>query len=321
MVFYAYVDPHIITIANNEGDYAIQSFIAILRGFLQNCFLSVFEDYRTQHAIWSNVNNITDVQSRKAIQSLFKKIKKSDRYIYCLIPDYTGRKKDVDCVVEQASRELLDILVLAEKSDIKESSEYEIATLKTYQFTNFELKRSNLVKNGKIWQEGDLDEIKFLDINFKKALRFAEEIIICDMILGKKCFPENYHYTISKMFRWLGQSLPYPFNLRKLIVHCEKPAGKGIEHVKGRFEKLKHGRLSNLEIEIDFYQKVEDRNTLPHDRFILTSQVAFAVGRGMDFLCKETETNRDVTISYLETQELHKFLNSYNRNLVDTVQV
>ena len=316
MIFYVYIEPQIILDASNKGSLALQSLIGILRNFLQNCFIVGFEDYRTQDAIMAHVNNITDVQSKILIQSLFKKIKKGSRFIYCLIPDYTSRKKDIVCVVEQASSSLLDLLLVADNRDIEESSAYEIATLETYQFTNFESKRSELVKDGKIWNEGALYQNDFLNENFKKALRFAEKIVICDMILGRKSATANFMYTILTMSRWLGKVLPDPFNLRTLIVHCEKPPGKGDYYVKDQLEKIKRGRLSNLEIEINFYQKIEDRKSLPHDRFILTNQVAFFVGRGMDFLCEKTKTNRDVTINYLNIQELHKFLNYYRSNLV-----
>lgn len=315
MIFYVYIEPQIILDASNKGTHALQSLIGILRNFLQNCFIAGFEDYRTQHAIMGHVNDITDVQSKILIQSLFKQLSKRRLFIYCLIPDYSGEKKDIVCAVEQASSSLLDLLLVADNRDIEESSAYEIATLETYQFTNFESKRSELVKDGKIWNEGALPQNDFLNENFKKALRFAEEIIICDMIFGKKSAAANFMYTILTMSRWLGKVLPDPFNLKRLIVHCEKPPGKGDYYVNDQLEKIKRGRLSNLKIKIKFYQKI-DRESLPHDRFILTNQVAFFVGRGMDFLCEKTKTNRDVTINYLNTQELHKFLDDYRPNLV-----
>jgi hypothetical protein len=51
-------------------------------------------------------------------------------------------------------------------------------------------------------------------------------------------------------------------------------------------------------MEIQFYQFPSSDNALPHERFILTDQIALSIDRGLDFLDKNTRKNRDVDIGY-----------------------
>jgi hypothetical protein len=48
-------------------------------------------------------------------------------------------------------------------------------------------------------------------------------------------------------------------------------------------------------VEAYYYKLPRGDEPLPHDRFLITDQIAIAIGRGMDFLDFKTKKNRDGT--------------------------
>ena len=323
MIFYVFLDPEVISFANNLGVLGLQSLNAILRGFLQNCFVAEFEDYRIQQAIKDKVDSLPESYDRTIIKKLFTALQKRNRFIYCLSPDHSGRKSDVQCAIEQAISSLLDLLLLKEiPSDITIPTGIEVVTLTTYQNCNFECNRSLLASNGKTFREGDLDERDFLDKNFKKALRYACRIEVCDRLFGRK-FGDNYLYTTRIMHRWLEQVISDPNNC-KLIFHCGKPDdeyGPDIDFIRMQIAGLKQGRLAELHIELVFYDHPTPEKCLPHERFIFTDQIAFEIGRGMDFIDRITQKNRDVSIGIKSQKEVEDLLEFYRNGMLTPIVV
>ena len=130
MIFYVYMDPKVLSTENLQHKYAMQTFIGILRGFLQNCFIAEFEDYRIQEAIKIQVKKLPNNAGRKEIKTLLATLMKRNRFIYCIIPDYSGTKSDFTCVLEQAVSTFLDLLLVEEIDDELEiPAGVEIASL------------------------------------------------------------------------------------------------------------------------------------------------------------------------------------------------
>jgi hypothetical protein len=245
MIFYVYLDPAVFPLANNHGPYAVQLLIGVLRGFLQNCFIAEFEDYRVQESIKNNVASLPDTYDRKIIKSLLATLQKRNRFVYCLVPDYSGGKDDLLCVLDQAAGAFLDLLLLKEiNSQLVIPREVEVATLVTYQSTDFETRRSLLASEGRTLKEGELDEEEFLNQLFRKALRFAAKIEICDKLFGRR-FGDNFEYSAKTLFRWLEKVLIDPSRC-KLIFHCGKPDGYGDHHMQTQLASFRHGRLFAL---------------------------------------------------------------------------
>ena len=63
--------------------------------------------------------------------------------------------------------------------------------------------------------------------------------------------------------------------------------------------------LGGLGAEAVFYKR------LPHERFVLTDQFAFEIGRGMDFL-HPGGRNRDVSIATKNLRQVDKLFASYD---------
>jgi len=310
MIFYTYLAPDVLSVKNIENDFAMQALIGILRGFTQNCFIAEFEDYRVQDSIKEQVNNLPDTFDRKIIQKLLKTLSKHNRFIYCLIPDYSGKKDDVSCVVEQAAKCLLDLIILSEANKGAEIPKgLEKATLATYQTTDFENLRSTLAINGRTFVSGELDQKDFLDWCFGKMLRYPTRIEVCDKLFGSR-FSGNFEYTVKTFLRWFEQIIVEPQSC-KLIFHCGKPEGHTDHHIKTQLVNFKTGRLENLPMEIQFYQLPDNSQALPHDRYLITDQIVIDIGRGFDFLDRNTRKNRDLTVGYKSFKEVDNLLKSY----------
>lgn len=310
MVFYVYLDPEVIPVAASSPPYGVQTLIAILRGFLQNCCIAEFEDYRVQTLIREYVEALPNDFDRKAVKTLLIALQKRNRFVYCLVPEYGTTLDDDAIAMKQAPEALIDLLLLGSAEGCPRwEGDTEIATLDTYQHTHFETTRSRLASDGKTLNEGALEEVAFLDQNLLKALRFARRIEVCDRLFGSK-FGDNFEYTTRTTLRWLEIVLADPANC-VLIFHCEKPDGKTDRHITMRLKSWRTGRLAKTPIHIQFYELPEGANCLPHERFIFTDQIALEVGRGMDFLDRQTHKNRDISLGYKSAQEVQKLLKAY----------
>ena len=79
---------------------------------------------------------------------------------------------------------------------------------------------------------------------------------------------------------------------------------------------------SNIKIEILFYHREELENNLPalpHERFIITDQMAINIGRGMDFLNRHTRRNRDILIKSANNDEVINLIKGYRHLMLEPV--
>jgi len=323
MVFYVYMSPDVISDANSGGRYAMQTLIGILHGFMQNCFIAEFEDNRMQKKVFGHVNEMPFSDAKKKIMTLLGELKKRRHFICSLIPDYAIENINISSVNDQADDALLDFLLVGENEIPQIRWKVEAGSLSSYSQSSFASKRSSLAGNGRILQDGELDQDTFLDEVFKKAFIYTTRIEICDRIFGSK-FNDNFEYTFSKLFTWLKNNLIEPNRFERIIIHCEKPNGYTDEHMKERLALLKSEKWSNMKIEIRFYHREESGKpipALPHDRFIITDQMAFNIGRGMDFLNRHTKKNRDISINYSKPEEILDSISKYSQWMLEPVVI
>jgi len=311
MIFYVYVDPAIIDKANQDGAYAVQAVTSIFHGFLQNCFIVEFEDYRIQQTMGEYISALPQSDAKKRIEEILKIMKKRNRFLYCLVPDYLDRKNSLECVLDQEEKAALDLLLLKDEDISKCAESAEMTPLEAYYSSNFERKRSNLAAEGMALLDGEFDQDQFFDHVFLKALRYAARIEICDGILGRK-YGDNFDYTLKVMGIWLEKNLSEPINLKNIIVHCEQPIGYSKERFVATISALKKGRLKNINIEIHFYRNDEGGGALPHQRYIFTDQVAFQIDPGMDFIRKKTKRNRNFSINYKNLAKITSIIGAHS---------
>jgi len=319
MVFYVYTDPDIISIAKDRGQDSLQILVGILRNFVDNCFLTEFEDYRIQDTISRHVENIPEkFFERKQIKSLLSTLQKRNRFIYCLAPDYSGAKSNLEIVLENATELLIDLLLLGNSEiEIDNSSDAEITDLSKYQNTNFADKRSKSMI--RVFSGDEFSEQDFLDLHYKKALMYCTRLEICDTIFGRY-FGDNFDYSIEFLFKWLSQ-IHSNTNELKIIIHCEKPNGQSDIYIKNRLERHKQQSLTNTKIEIIFYESEDGSRCLPHERFFITDQIGFDIGRGMDFLNPNTHRNRDTKVGIINPVDIEKLIEKYSDYKLATIEI
>jgi hypothetical protein len=314
------MDPGIISDAWTKGDFAVQTLIGVLRGFIPNCAVADFEDYHIQSEIKNQINGLPDDFDRKIVKFLLATLQKRNRFIYCLVPDYTGEQADLKCALQQAKKCLIDIILLKVLDNENDNPDgIGVVRLSEYQRSSFEHWRNLRAAGGRIFKNGEYGEYEFLNENLGKVFRYATRIEFCDKLFGSK-FADNYIYTIKILFKWLSEILIDQGNCR-LIFHCGMPPGYGKEHIKERITHFKNDYLNSIKIEIQFYESTQDEQYLPHDRFITTDQISLQIGRGMDFLDKKTNKNRDTTIGLKSAAEVDDLLESYTKDMTELISI
>jgi hypothetical protein len=304
--------------AQADGEDATQNIASILNGFLQNCFVAVFEDDRWGTAVKEQLEIWAETMTRRRVKSILVQLKKHNRIIYNLVPDYNCKKPDIDCVFEQAPSVSLDLLmVIDSEGDRTAPPGVEIATRLTYQNTTFEPKRSEIAVDGMTCGPGDMDESAFMDFHFAKALKFASTIHICDRMCGKTSFTGNFRYTVERLMGWLGSVLVDPSSC-KIIFHLGQPPGHGQQFILQQLTSIKSRILNSTQVDVHFYDESLPKATLPHQRFIMTEQIALDVDRGLDFLDRTTQKCRDTYVNYQNLKEAQKLLSSYSSGCIST---
>lgn len=321
MIFYVYLDPDIFSQAEDNAPYGSQALIAALRGFLQYCCVMEFDDYRVQEAIREKVEAMASSYDRKIITVLLETMAKRNRFIYCLSPDYMTNKSDLETMFEQAEQTLIDLALLeaAPEEGAAVPSSLQIATLENYQSSEFEKTRSHLAGVGSTPAPGSMGNEEFLNTHFLKGLKHAAKIEICDRVFGDR-FGDNFRYTVQEMIKWLSTVLIDPSNT-ELHFHCGEPRECTRDFLISELEKSRDKHVEGLPVHIHIYDTTDNQNPLPPDRFIITDQVCLSIGRGMDFLDRNTGKNRDVSINIASEKECLDTLKSFEANKIDKIKL
>jgi len=304
MYYYVYLHPDVLAEAQRDGELAQNLLISILRNFLQDCFLTVFEDDRWSQEVKDILETWSSNMTKTKIQSILTIFKKRNRMLFNIKPDYLSEKTDLKCVFDQVSNIEIDLLVIDEANHRDSMDGLEVSTIKSYYHSKFVDKRSTS-ENGKTCELGKMDQVSFLETHFKKGIKYAKKIHICDRLVGSKNLSDNFLYTIKIFFAWLGSILYDPDNC-EIIFHTGQPKGVGAHHIEHEMKYYKTKYLSKTKISVYLYEK------LPHQRFFLTNQIAMDIDRGMDFFDKNTKKCRDTRITYREVEDAEKLLNTYS---------
>ncbi len=307
MVFCVYFDPNVIAAAESGGTYALQCLIGILRGFEANCLLAEFDDYFVQEALRERLNELQDDNARKALKSLFATLDKRKRFVYSLESRDAPPESRVPDVLLQGAQAELD-LVLSENSDTHPNP-HKIPTcsLVTYNTTHFEAERAAASNGGRTFAAGSHAESDFLDWTLRKALKHCTSIQVYDKLFGER-FRGNFEYSAKAFIRWLETFVADPSQVA-LYIHCGLPGGNTGHFIQNQLTSFRRGRLATMPITVQFY-KTADGEDLPHQRYLITHQVAIDLGRGMDCLDPGTQRNREGKFGFASPDELALALQS-----------
>ncbi|PWU09025.1 MAG: hypothetical protein C5B50_28155 [Verrucomicrobia bacterium] len=316
MVFYVYLDPPVFEAAAAGGQMALQLLTAILRGFLQNCVLLEFDDYRWDTAVRRAVNSQEKTFDRSAIKKLLVQLQRRNRIVPFFKDDYSGLP-DLEFVVQQASAAGLDLILSVQTVSLPSNCSCEAAILGTYQESEFEDQRAETAANGREYKHGEMGEEQFLLTTFQKFIRHARRIEVCDAVCGRY-FGDNFKYTLKKFLAFLDSALVDPA-VCELILHCEK--SERDQYLLSELTSFRTARLAQMPISVCFYDPINGQQCLPHERYICTDQFGLQIGRGMDFLDRATARNRDISVSFKPWNVLSTKLTPYQCFKLAPVQI
>jgi hypothetical protein len=302
MVFYVYFDPAVITAAEKGGDFALQCLIGVLRGFEANCLLAEFDDYFVQEALKERLNDLQDDNARKDLKSLFATLGKRNRFAYCLESVGASIQLRVADAILQGKRAELDLVLADNPAPHPNPHGIPVCTLLAYNTSSFEQERGAVANGGRTFAAGVRAELAFLDWTLRKALKYSTTITIYDRLFGQK-FGGNFEYSAKTLLSWLETFVDDPSQIN-LHIHCGKPVGNTDHFIQTRLASFRHGRLAAMPITIQFYGGLPGVEVLPHQRYLITHQVAIDLGRGLDFLDPQTHQNRSGKFSFARTDEL-----------------
>lgn len=307
MVFHVYFDPAMIAAAESGGAYALQCLIGVLRGFEANCLLAEFDDYFVQDALKERLNNLQDDNARKALKSLFATLDKRKRFVYVLVSRDTPPDARVADALIQGLQAELD-LVMTENPDTHPNPHgIPTCNLLAYNTTQFEIERVAVSNGGRTFAAGSHAECDFLDWTLRKALKHCTTIQVYDKLFGER-FRGNFEFSAKSFIRWLETFVADPAQVA-LHIHCGLPSGNTDHFIQNQLSLFRRGRLSTMPITVQFY-KTADGENLPHQRYLITHQLAIDLGRGMDFLDPGTQRNRDGKFGFAIPEELASALQS-----------
>lgn len=304
MFFYVYLDPQAISEAYEQGPEAVDAITNLLRDLSQNCLLADFEGYYVQNEIRDFLSTLLGDFEIVRLKSVLKQFVKRGLFAPCLKSGLDPDASRIKLALNQIESGDLDFVVLTIEGAENEKRD-GIACWRKFGSTGFEEKRRFAAVYGTELPAGEVDESSFFEQHFRRPLRFASRIEIVDRQCGEK-YKDNYEYSIERFLKWLeATNRESP----KIVFHLGFPSVRestvvsdadlfGIE--ADRIESVKQAKLlaaikkhaPTANIVVKCYEE-----TLPHQRYIVTDQVAFSVDVGMDFLNPTSRNNRKLSLS------------------------
>lgn len=318
MIFYVFLSPDIIKLAHEAGSQNIQALIGILRGFTKNCFLVDFDNYSIQNQIRDLLGELLGDYDITVLKKLLTHFIKQNLFINCIEYSYEPNVTELDMVLQQYEKCSIDLLLLPDGIEIKSQITAEVATITNYQISDFEPLRSDFATVGITLNANSMDEKDFLNTYLKKALKYAQTIEIFDYLSGEK-YKSNYDYTMGKFFGWLKDTNNEDL---RISIHCGFPSDESNLFEKGDFDGLdldgiRRKKKEKLTEAINkHYNKsainiVCYENKFAHDRFVITNQIAFEIGIGMDFINHKNANRgkiRDITIHLKDATKVRNLI-------------
>jgi hypothetical protein len=293
MVFHAYLDPAAIVRASECQPYGYQCLIAILRGFIQNCCV-IDPNGEVSAALADRVRQLPANSDRKTLKELLGFLNVHYRFI--------DDANHADVIVTESLPHGLET-----------GAATEVCSLASYQFTDFEGRRSLSAHGGVTLGFREISPEQLFERHFHRALRHAQQVQICDGSFGEN-FNQNYRYTVERFLTWLRTANVLGSRC-KVSFQClaafreEDRSNRALRRRDWRPDEKKCAQvrsfLDNLGVSAELYR------FLPHDRFLLTDQFALEIGRGMDFLDQRNECIRDVSLATKDLRQVKRLLGRY----------
>ena len=302
MVFYVFIDPAIIRVAASQGDAGLSCLASLLRAIGENCCVAEFDDWRVSPAIKQQLaENVPDgTEWSKRLKVLLAHLEKQNRIIFALnAPEPHPPISDLASAGQQAAAAELDAILTSEPVTVSNHGT-QVIGLFEFAGSHFDLSRSQHATQGVTLAGGEHSTVEFYTRFLRKLLRHAQRIEFLDRLFGDK-YGDHFKFTMRTIVRAFASGR-HKTATRRITVHT------------GNSPRVAHCRIetatfhADVDVIVEAYDLVGANPTLPHERYLLTDQFALEIGRGLDLFDKDSNLNRDVSLSFKSRKEVEGLL-------------
>lgn len=286
-----------------------EALLSILRDSLCNCLLLVDKDGQMEKALHDAVR-LWPQQHRMRAQELLLKMKRQNRFISvssesyqsltfctesaCLPADFIARTYPVDLTLCVGGCKDCNILTHA-------------VALDQYQVSKFSAMKVSRDQGIRLYN-GEWDKATFAEKIWEPVFKYAKHVKLIDRYIGRSMRPgaTRLAHDYERSLRWIFEhfvALSRSKPVSSFEVYCGISSDDYSTHQQEEIAKQLRmwarqcSEDFGYEIKICVKREYPHTNEMEHDRFLLTDQVALAVGRGFALL-RQDGFVRDVGIHY-----------------------
>jgi hypothetical protein len=255
--------------------------LGVMRDLLENCLVPETTDWQLGAELKQVIHSISDDHNRKRLGAILETLAKRDRFLP-ILAETSGAQSIADAALANRDAPHLD-LIITENGLPHPSGRSEVTSLARFNASDFAARRSNAAR-GVVLEGGEYKAIEFFQKYFSRLLLVAESFDIWDYALGKYGFGDNY----PKNLEWWVGFLSGANHRVRLTIHTVDNKLPAVRRCLGEYCE---------DTTVDFEVKGYEYEKLPHERYLVTPQYTFDIGRGVDLIDLATGRNRDIRIA------------------------
>lgn len=302
MVYYVFLDPALISVASQHGEAGLSSFVSLLGALDENCCVAEFDDWRVTPALKAqlaaHVAEGTDWSKR--IKVLLSRLEKQRRFIVVLTaPEQHPLISDAAAAAQHAESAELDAL-LTEEAVTPAGGSAHVIGLFDFAGSHFDQARRRHAVHGVNLAGNEHSSAEFYEKFLSKILQHAVSVEFLDRLFGDK-YADHFKFTLRAIVREFALNRNDGAT-SQFIVHTD--ASDRVAHCRIEVDQFH----ADIRVAVEAYGKDGEKSRLPHQRYLLTDQFAIDIGRGLDLFDKDSNRNRDVSLSFKNAAEVRALL-------------
>jgi len=281
MIFCVFLDPESVRQAAAQGELGADHLIGVLRALLENCLLAETTDWQVGTELKDAVKAIEEPNLRMRAVALLEKFATRNRFADFLEP-LESNADALPAAVALANRDHPSLdAILTESLEPHLTGRAEVIPIGRFNGSDFAANRSQNSR-GRTLPQGQMQAAEFFEAFFSKlTLVSLPKWEVCDYYLGQN-FNDNYFHNLQWWIEFLAKS--------------EEPI-EFVVHTQGHLDQNIQNRLDELCDGTSVRARVKTHDSLPHERYLITSAFVLNIGRGIDLIDPHTQKNRDIHIS------------------------
>jgi hypothetical protein len=206
---------------------------------------------------------------------------------------------DVTAAVQQAALAELDAL-LTEEAVTPSGGAVHVIGLFGFAGSHFDQIRSRHATHGVTLEGDEHSSAEFYAKFLRKILRHAGSVEFLDRLFGEK-YGDHFKFTLRTIVREFASNR-HDGAAAKFVVHTD--ASDRVAHCRIEVDQFH----ADIRVAIEAYGKDGEKSRLPHQRYLLTDQFVIDIGRGLDLFDKDSNRNRDISLSFKNAAEVRALL-------------